>query len=256
MAGQAPSLDYEDLLARLVDVVYVLDTQGCFLYLNRAGTELFGRSLEDLIGHHLSTVVAPDALQTALDHFHRGIANPGTNPYFETRILRPDGEIRELEIHAGSVLRDGHVIGRQGIGRDITEIKRLQTELADKTSRLALIEDQQRAAMDIYHRLSFLSSQVSHQPHNLERVLDIVEDTFRTDAARSAGMDDTDIAIIELVADGYSNQEIADRVHLSVHTIKDRVGRIITRLDARSRAGVATRAMAAGLLPAHRSEPR
>ncbi|NKY28559.1 PAS domain S-box protein [Nocardia gamkensis] len=255
MAGQIPSLDYEGLLARLVDVVYVLDAEGCFLYLNRAGTEMFGRPLTDLLGHHFSEVIAPDARQTALDQFHRGIANPGTSPYFETKILRPDGQIREMEVHAGSVLRDGRIIGRQGIGRDITEIKRLQTELADKTSRLAIIEDQQRTAMDIYRRLSFLSSQVSSQPHHIERVLDIVENTFKTELARNAGMDDTDITIIELVADGYSNQEIAERVHLSIHTIKDRVGRIITRLDARSRAGVATRALAAGLLPAHRPEP-
>ncbi|WP_280370168.1 PAS domain S-box protein [Nocardia wallacei] len=255
MTSRSPALDYEGLLERLVDVVYVLDTEGRFLYLNRAGIELFGRPLDELLGQHFTKVIAPDARQTALDQFHRGIANPGTSPYFETRILRPDGQIREMEIHAGSVLRNGRIIGRQGIGRDITEIRRLQTELADKTSRLAIIEDQQRAAMDIYRRLSFLSSQVSSQPHHIERVLDIVETTFKTEVARNAGMDDTDIAIIELLADGYSNQEIAERVHLSVYTIKDRVGRIITRLNARSRAGVATRALAAGLLPSHHPEP-
>ena len=54
--------------------------------------------------------------------------------------------------------------------------------------------------------------------------------------------------IIELVAQGYSNQEIADKVHLSVHTVKDRVSRIVAKLDARSRAGVALRASDAGLL--------
>lgn len=255
MAGQVPALDFEGLLARLVDVVYVLDTDGRFLYLNGAGVELFGRPFDELIGCHFSVTIAPDALATTLDHFRRGITNPGTSPYFETRILRPDGRIHEVEIHAGSVVREGRIIGRQGIARDITELKRLQSELADKTSRLALIEDRQRAAMDVYRRLSLLSEQVPAQPRHIERALDLVEQTFKAEVAREAGMDDTDLAIIELVADGCSNQEIADQVHLSVHTVKDRVGRIITRLGARSRAGVATRALSAGLLHTHRPGP-
>ena len=45
-------------------------------------------------------------------------------------------------------------------------------------------------------------------------------------------------------------------MHLSVHTVKDRVSRIVAKLDARSRARVALRASDAGLLRAWPSPSR
>lgn len=68
--------------------------------------------------------------------------------------------------------RDGELVGRQGIARDITELKRLQAEVSEKSERL--------------------------------------------------GLDQVDLQIIELVARGQSNQQIADAIFLSSNTIKDR----------------------------------
>ena len=246
-ASDRPALDFRDLLARLADVVYAVDVEGRFTYVNPAGARVFGREADQIIGQHFSLVVEPDSLSDTAEHFRRGIEGPDTNPFFETRILRPDGDTRELEIHAGSLYRDGTLIGRQGVGRDITELRRLQEELAEKTSRLAMLEDQQRAAMDAYRRLNLMVGQVASDPARAERALDAVEASLRMEAARSLGLQD-DLEIIRLIADGYSNQEISARVHLSVHTVKDRVSRIVTALRARSRAGVASRATEAGLL--------
>lgn len=249
-ASARSALDYGDLLARLADVVYAVDVGGLFTYINPAGARVFGRGADDIIGRHFSLAVDPSALTDTAEHFRRGIEDPETHPFFETRILRPDGEVRELEIHAGSLYRDGELVGRQGVGRDITELRRLQEELAAKTSRLALLEDQQRAAMDVYRRLNLVAGHVASDPARAERALDAVEASLRSETARSWGLQD-DLDIIRLVADGFSNQEIAARVHLSVHTVKDRVSRIVTALGARSRAGVASRASEAGLLLAH-----
>ncbi|SMX89779.1 PAS domain S-box-containing protein [Brevibacterium sp. Mu109] len=249
-ASDRSALDFEDLLARLADVVYAVDVGGRFTYVNPAGSRVFGREPDEIVGAHFSLVIEPGALADTAEHFRRGIEGPETNPFFETRILRPNGEVRELEIHAGSLYRRGRLVGRQGVGRDITELRRLQEELAEKTSRLALLEDQQRAAMDVYRRLNLVAGQVVSDPARAGRALDAVEDSFQLETARSLGLQD-DLEIIRLVSDGYSNQEISERVHLSVHTVKDRVSRIVTALDARSRAGVASRAAEAGVLRAH-----
>ncbi|HJC28531.1 MAG TPA: PAS domain S-box protein [Candidatus Dietzia intestinipullorum] len=242
-----PSLDYGDLLARLADVVYAVDVDGRFTYINPAGERIFGWDLRDLIGRHFSAVIDPAALPETAEHFRLGMQSAEPGRYFETRILQPDGQARDLEIHAGNIYRDGRLVGRQGVGRDITELRRLQENLATKTSRLELLEEQQRSALEVYRRLALMVGRAAADPGRAEPALDAVERSLQLDTARGMGLRD-DVEIIHLIADGYSNQEISDRVHLSVHTVKDRVSRIITKLGARSRAGVATRAAEAGLL--------
>lgn len=242
-----PALDYQDLLARLADVVYAVDVDGRFTYINPAGARIFGWDVDQLIGEHFSVVVDPSALAETLEHFRLGIETADPGRYFETRIRQPDGKIRELEIHAGNMHRDGALVGRQGVGRDITELRRLQENLARKTSRLELLEEQQRAALQVYRRLNLMVGQAAADPARAEHALAAVETSLQLETARALGLQE-DLEIIRLIADGYSNQEISDRVHLSVHTVKDRVSRIITRLGARSRAGVATRATEEGLL--------
>lgn len=248
-----PALDYQGLLARLADVVYAVDADGRFTYINPAGERIFGWDVADLIGEHFAKVIDPDALAETTEHFRRGMASADPGRYFETRIRQPDGQIRDLEIHAGNIYRDGRLVGRQGVGRDMTELRRLQEDLATKTSRLELLEEQQRAALEVYRRLNLMVGRAGGDPGlagdagRTEQALDAVERSLQLETARAMGLHD-DLEIIALIADGYSNQEISDRVHLSVHTVKDRVSRIITKLGARSRAAVATRATETGLL--------
>ena len=242
-----PSLDYQDLLARLADVVYAVDTDGRFTYINPAGERIFGWAVTDLIGQHFAKVIAPDARAETAEHFRLWLASADPGRFFETRIVQPDGQVRDLEVHAGNIYRDGQLVGRQGVGRDMTELRRLQENLATKTRRLELLEEQQRAALEVYRRLNLMVGRAGGDPDRTEQALEAVERSLQLETARAMGLHD-DLEIIALIADGYSNQEISDRVHLSVHTVKDRVSRIITKLGARSRAGVATRAAETGVL--------
>jgi DNA-binding NarL/FixJ family response regulator len=61
-------------------------------------------------------------------------------------------------------------------------------------------------------------------------------------------LSDTDIAIIRLVSEGMTNQEIAERVHLSPHTIKDHIEKLCSVFNTHSRTAVVTEALKRGLL--------
>jgi LuxR family transcriptional regulator, maltose regulon positive regulatory protein len=56
-----------------------------------------------------------------------------------------------------------------------------------------------------------------------------------------------EIEVLQMIASGFSNQEIADALFLSIHTIKRHVANILTKLDARRRAHAVERARALGL---------
>ena len=63
-----------------------------------------------------------------------------------------------------------------------------------------------------------------------------------------ATLSERDVAIIRYVAGGLTNKEIASLVHLSSHTIKDRLEKIASSFDVRSRAEIVAEAFRAGLI--------
>lgn len=54
------------------------------------------------------------------------------------------------------------------------------------------------------------------------------------------------LATLELVIEGYTNREIADRLLVGEETVKSRVRQLLARYGARSRAHLVTLAMRAG----------
>jgi PAS domain S-box-containing protein len=248
-ASHAPELDYRDLVERAADMVYALDLRGLFTYVNAAGLRLLGRTDEQVVGRHFRDVLTPETVGTAIDQFERGVREERESPLFEVQLLRSDGGVVDLEIRAGGLYRDGVMVGRQGVGRDISELKRLQAEVEHQSKRLGLLEDQRRIAMDVYRRLALLTEEAPPDSPGLGQGLLGVQRSLSLLAAERLGLSVRDLRVIELVADGRSNSEIADAVHLSPNTVKDHVGRIIAVLGAHSRAGVGLQAVRCGLIP-------
>lgn len=67
-------------------------------------------------------------------------------------------------------------------------------------------------------------------------------------AVPSASLGDTDLAIVRHVAKGLTNREIARLVHLSPHTIKDRLRKISDVLKVRSRTELVVEGLRRGLI--------
>lgn len=61
-----------------------------------------------------------------------------------------------------------------------------------------------------------------------------------------------EMEILRLIADGLTNQEIANRLYLSVHTVKNHVHRILDVLGVHSRWGAVNHAFAKGWLEGRR----
>lgn len=69
-----------------------------------------------------------------------------------------------------------------------------------------------------------------------------------TDGSILDGLTEREREVLLLVARGLSNQEIADRLVISVHTTKTHVGRIMVKLGAHDRAQLVIAAYESGLL--------
>jgi PAS domain S-box-containing protein len=242
--------DYEDLVEGLGDMIYTLDLEGRFTYINSAGLAMLGYEPHEIIGRHFGEVLTPASAKVAREHFERGLAGTETTPFFEVQGVRSDGTTIDIEIRAGSLLRGDQLVGRQGVARDISALKQLQAEVTEKSERLALLEDQARTAMEIYRRIADLTLSAPSDPSATDRALRTIEGSLTRATAERMGLSRQDLEIIELLADGCSNPEIARRVHLSPHTVKDRVAKLMTVFDARTRVEVVAKAARHGLIGA------
>ena len=66
-----------------------------------------------------------------------------------------------------------------------------------------------------------------------------IENKTRKRFGKNSGLSRRETEVLRLVAQGMSNQEIADRLALSKHTVHRHVSSILTKLDLRSRAAAA-----------------
>jgi DNA-binding NarL/FixJ family response regulator len=94
------------------------------------------------------------------------------------------------------------------------------------------------------------SGQALLSPSVTRRVVDAfaAKPTMATSPERLGVLTDRERDVLELVGRGLSNEEIADRLHMSRLTAKTHVSRILSKLGARDRAQLVVVAYEAGLV--------
>lgn len=75
--------------------------------------------------------------------------------------------------------------------------------------------------------------------------------TRQGDASASSPLSDREREVLRLVAEGHTNQEIADRLFLSVKTVETYRSRLMAKLGLRTRADLVRYALSAGFLSQH-----
>ena len=68
-------------------------------------------------------------------------------------------------------------------------------------------------------------------------------------ALATLGISPRELVVLKELAAGHSNKEIAQRLHVSPHTVKTHVGRLLEKLEARRRTDAIHRARELGILP-------
>lgn len=244
--GTAP--DYRALVEAAGDLIYTLDLEGHFTFLNTAAERVLGQPVREGIGRHFTDFLTADSARVALEHFAHGLTGIESSPFFEVDAVRRDGSIVRLEIRAGALYRDGVMVGRQGVGRDITELKLLQSEVADKSQRLALLEERAQIAMSLYTRIASLTREDHGDAGSASQALRQVSEAVVRASAEKIGLNPGDLKILGLLSRGQSNREIARALNLSPHTIKDHLRKIMQRLNANRRAEAVAKALGLGLI--------
>lgn len=116
----AAEAHYRWLVENAPYAIYALDADGCFIELNPAGVAFVGRPVDEVLGQHFSTVIAPVDLEKATRAFEDVMAGEADALVFEERLRLPSGEERLVEVTESAIWEDGAIVGTHGIARDIT----------------------------------------------------------------------------------------------------------------------------------------
>ncbi|WP_226039744.1 PAS domain S-box protein [Natrinema sp. DC36] len=133
----------ETIIQALDELVYTIDSDGQFRFLNDALTPITGYEPEELIGEHVSTVMADGDLETARERIRDLLRADEPSRTFEMALETVHGDVLDAENHMALLPTvDGEFAGTAGVIRDITERKERERELQATSARLeALFEN-------------------------------------------------------------------------------------------------------------------
>ena len=134
---------YQGLVAHLKEVIFQINREGHWSFLNRAWTELTGISLEDSLGKPFLNFMHPTDKLRYMNVLNYAMETDQDTLQGEFRITTQTGDYRWVEMSNRITLdANGAVVGVSGTLTDITQRKLGEAALATITSRLkALIEN-------------------------------------------------------------------------------------------------------------------
>lgn len=122
-----------ELVENLNEVFYILDKNATIIYISPNIESIGGYPASAVIGKSYVDLVHPDDRAGRLLQFSSNLS--GSNEATEYRFLKADGGVVWVKTAARPILREGRVIGIQGILTDITSLKTMEEALRESEER-------------------------------------------------------------------------------------------------------------------------
>ncbi len=171
---------YRDLVENIDEIIYTLDEKGQITYVSPVIEQKSGYAQSELIGHSINEFLHPDDLPRLLEQFQK--VQSGHLKPNEYRLAAKSGEIHWVRVSSRPVYEGDRFLGLRGVLSDITESKRLRSEL-QQAQRIEAIgtlaggvaHDFNNLLMGIQGRVSLLESELGAS-HPLREHMEAIED--------------------------------------------------------------------------------
>jgi diguanylate cyclase (GGDEF)-like protein/PAS domain S-box-containing protein len=134
-AAAAEEDRYRELFENAGDIIYAHDFEGNLLSINRAVERIAGYDRSEALQMKITDFIAPEFSQLGLKMTDPQIS--GEIPLnYELEIISKEKTRVTLEISTRPVFRGGRAVAVQGIARDVTKRKKIESELQEANQKL------------------------------------------------------------------------------------------------------------------------
>ncbi|MFO7952148.1 MAG: PAS domain S-box protein, partial [Bacillota bacterium] len=134
---------YRNLVENINEVIYILDENASITYVSPSVEYISGYTPFELTKMRFTDIVHPDDLEGRMEQFFKIMS--GDNAASEYRFITKDGRIAWVRTSARPVIKEGQVVGVQGVLTNITERKETEEKMRQSEERfqkmLSLIPD-------------------------------------------------------------------------------------------------------------------
>jgi len=128
-ASKLAEKHYFAFLDNAPDIVFTVDLDGKFLYINKTANRITGVPVPTLLKSNLHKIAAP-AYKDVVKRFFQNSFKGKSIPLLEIEVLGSNGKQIPLEIHIERVHdKNGKLVELQGIARDISKRKKAMDEI-------------------------------------------------------------------------------------------------------------------------------
>lgn len=132
---------YRNLVETCQGIIWTIDLQGRFTFVNQAVRKVYGYEVQEMIGRHFSEFMTPNQAQIAQETFVRVLEGESLFQY-EAQFLHKDGRALYLSSNIMALRDDaGKVLGTTGTTLDITPFKQTEAALRASQAKLSTILD-------------------------------------------------------------------------------------------------------------------
>lgn len=181
---------FADLVENASDIIYMLDAEGKFISINRAGEELTGYEKDEILNKNLADIVSPEYKKYVPRLLSK--AAKEERLVYELEIVKKDGSRLLLEAGNRFILRGGELHGVQGIARNLTLRREMEDrlrktenryrELIETTNEGILITDNNGAITFVNEKMSEM---LDYDPAEIldNYIADFIEDDLKKESA-------------------------------------------------------------------------
>lgn len=127
---------YRKIVEEAGDVVYSSDYKGYFTYINPMSEKLTGYPEKELIGKHFSEIIDPEWKDKVASFYKEQFDNKIRETLFAFPIITKSGEKKWVEQTVIQQKVGDRITGHQAIVRDITDRKKIEQEIKQKSEEL------------------------------------------------------------------------------------------------------------------------